>query len=473
MTTNDPSAVPTACDCGPSGCVSGTAFWPVLTALIVVVTGILAKLALDRYWEYEKTRQLSGGADGGGGGGGKGARRRGGKRTSSSHAVGRDKVIPTAEENAWEINYRELQFKKVIGKGNMGAVYLGMWRGSEVAIKTLLDSAKEDDGMRDRFQEEIKLMMMLHHPNVLTLIGVVMQPSMCLVLEYCSGGDVYTYLHNPDQKMSWAVRFQMAIDTARGMYYLHHRAGIIQRDLKSANLLLDENMRIKIADFGLSRTLTLAPGAMETYCGTPSTMAPEIVLQEDYTEKSDVFSYAVILHEFVTREEPYDNAADKGVALAYAVANQGLRPTIPSYCPEVSNERKERLHGTLAYYSACSGCGDAGPVCARAWVYACMRVCVCLPSITYSPRSPRGLTGPPRRLFLLFDPRVRCAPFSPLAAGCRAFFLFVVLFFFFFFLSSPPRLTRCGLTLTYRAIMALPPVPIAICRLDVSRSWLL
>ena len=101
---------------------------------------------------------------------------------------------------------------------------------------------------------------------------------------------------------------------------------VIQRDLKSANCLIDEHLHIKIADFGLSRRL--APGNMETYCGTPANMAPEIVKQEEYSEKADVFSFAIILWELVTGENPYPTIS--GMALAFAVANRLVQKVVHS-----------------------------------------------------------------------------------------------------------------------------------------------
>jgi serine/threonine protein kinase len=86
---------------------------------------------------------------------------------------------------------------------------------------------------------------------------------------------------------------------------------------------------ITFADFGLSRQLD--PGKMQTYCGTPATMAPEIARQEEYNEKADVFSFGIILWELLTREEPYPGCS--GLSLAFAVATRGLRPPIPAYCP--------------------------------------------------------------------------------------------------------------------------------------------
>lgn len=95
-------------------------------------------------------------------------------------------------------------------------------------------------------------------------------------------------------------------------------------------LLITTVMQVKIGDFGLSRQM--APGRMETYCGTPANMAPEVVRQEEYSEKADVFSFAIILWELITREDPYPNQT--GLALAYLVAD-GLRPPVPAYCPAV------------------------------------------------------------------------------------------------------------------------------------------
>lgn len=168
--------------------------------------------------------------------------------------------------------------------------------------------------------------------TVLVFIGAVVNPvagNLSLVTEVCGKGDLYSYLHS-SEKINWATRISLATDVAQGMHYLHGGAGIIQRDLKSTNLLLDDYYTVKIADFGLSRQLR-PMGQMETYCGTPATMAPEIVRQEAYDEKADVFSFAIILWEILTREDPYPDKS--GLGLAYAVANEGLRPPIPAYCP--------------------------------------------------------------------------------------------------------------------------------------------
>ena len=275
------------------------------------------------------------------------------------------KFAVTAMDESWGIDPSELKFVKVIGRGNMGEVYLGMWRGTRVAIKGMLGSWAKNVDMIKRFKEEIDIMNKLHHPNILMFIGAVLdnfdlgeegkaaevpsspgkkkdvwkkkggkggaeEGAAYLVTEFCENGNMADFLQS-DRTMTWKMRLSMMTDTARGMLYLHGKAGIIQRDLKSENLLIDEYTNIKIADFGLSRAL--APeGDMGTFCGTPTHVAPEIVRQEDYSEKADVFSFGIIMWELTTREQPYPGY--EGLQVAYKVANENLRPPVPSYCPE-------------------------------------------------------------------------------------------------------------------------------------------
>jgi serine/threonine protein kinase len=226
---------------------------------------------------------------------------------------------------------RDLRFGRSIGKGNVGEVYEGWFQGQQVAIKKLQAASFRHTDMVARFRDEIYLLSTVTHPNVLVFVGAVIERSsgnLCLVTELCRTGNLEDYLRS-GKRIPWSARIQMASDIARGMHYLHGRAGIIQRDLKTANLLLDDFRRVKIADFGLSRAID--DGAMDTYCGTPATMAPEIVLHEDYDERADVFSFAIIMWELLTRQQPYHGRS--GVTLATDVANKGVRPPIPAYCP--------------------------------------------------------------------------------------------------------------------------------------------
>lgn len=117
----------------------------------------------------------------------------------------------------------------------------------------------------------------------------------------------------------------MALDIARGMNYLHHcNPPIIHRDLKSSNLLVDKNWTVKVGDFGLSRLKHETYLTTKTGKGTPQWMAPEVLRNEPSDEKSDVYSYGVVLWELVTEKIPWDNLNSMQVIGAVGFMNQRL-----------------------------------------------------------------------------------------------------------------------------------------------------
>lgn len=127
------------------------------------------------------------------------------------------------------------------------------------------------------------------------------------------------------------LMYRFAVDIARGVHYLHRKLNVAQRDLKAHNILIDQNLNAKVADFGLSRFMEQEQGNKLTVCGTPAFTAPEIVRQERYSLKVDVYSFGVVMWELYTKKDPYGGR--KGVQIAYAVAQRGLRPRIPPDCP--------------------------------------------------------------------------------------------------------------------------------------------
>ena len=133
----------------------------------------------------------------------------------------------------------------------------------------------------------------LRHPNIVMFLGACTKPpNFAIVLEYCEGGTLWSVLQK-NGELPWEERRNFALDTAKGMNYLHDRpTPILHRDLKSLNLLFDENRRMKLADFGWTKGLQ---NYMTGKIGTYQWMAPEVVSSHQYTEKADVFSFGIIL----------------------------------------------------------------------------------------------------------------------------------------------------------------------------------
>lgn len=135
----------------------------------------------------------------------------------------------------------------------------------------------------------------------------------------------------PKGTWPWELVKRVACGSARGMAYLHSgKPPVLHRDLKSANLLLDESYTTKVCDFGLSR-LKAQERSMTGNCGTVQWMAPEVLANMNYNEKADVFSYGIILWELLSRECPYDGLSP--IQCALAVLNRDKRPDIPKFCP--------------------------------------------------------------------------------------------------------------------------------------------
>jgi len=180
------------------------------------------------------------------------------------------------------------------------------------------------------FRAEVALMKAVHHPNVLQLIGAQTMPSLRLISEFCSRGNLLDFLYldrqsNPtsSKTLNWSLRLRLALGEARGVAFLHTAfpAPLIHRDLKSPNLLLSKQWTIKVSDFGLSRFMGKTGGSGP--CGTTQWMAPEVIEGKDYDEMSDVFSFGVNLWELTTRRIPWEGQ-ENAEAIKRAVV-QGQR----------------------------------------------------------------------------------------------------------------------------------------------------
>ena len=230
-----------------------------------------------------------------------------------------------------EIPFDQLQYDRKLSEGGYGIVYRGRWKYTTVAIKEIKKEIIEQDKLEE-FKNECAVMEVIRHPNIVLFLGACTKaPNLCIVLEYCSRGSLWSLLHDGHIKMSWEYRKKFALDIAKGVYYLHsHKMdkngqgqAILHRDLKSLNVLLDHALNCKLADFGWTR---VKAKVMTSKIGTYQWMAPEVINGYKYTEKADVFSFGIILWELATRKPPYYGI--DGQLVSQKVVKEGLRPKI-------------------------------------------------------------------------------------------------------------------------------------------------
>jgi serine/threonine protein kinase len=242
----------------------------------------------------------------------------------------------------WEIDIYEIKFTKRIGQGASATTYLASWTGQNVAVKVASITKFGVDG----WTTEIAALQRLHHPNIIRLLGSIYHENpltYCLVLEYCNAGDLATTLKYPTPRNFF---FHVAISIANAMIYLHSR-NVIHRDLKPGNVLCDGNVasgnfKVKVTDFGVATEANSDPyagGASESAAknltgetGTYRWMAPEVIRHETYSSMADVYSFAIMMWQFLTHEEPFlDISAAEAAQL---VAMEKERPPMPQTTPK-------------------------------------------------------------------------------------------------------------------------------------------
>ncbi|KAI9071630.1 hypothetical protein K1719_046407 [Acacia pycnantha] len=195
-------------------------------------------------------------------------------------------------------------FESVIGEGGFGKVYLGKLQdGTQVAVKLLSKSSQQ--GFNE-FESEAKLLSMVYHKNLLSLVGYCDDGDMrALIYEYMAKGNLHHQLSGKNPYvLKWNERLQIALDAACGLNYMHNGCNppIIHRDLKSSNILLSENMHAKIADFGLCKAFA---SETDTHistrpAGTFGYLDPEFYRSGNLHKYSDVYSFGIILLELMT-----------------------------------------------------------------------------------------------------------------------------------------------------------------------------
>ncbi|CAK7351491.1 unnamed protein product [Dovyalis caffra] len=242
------------------------------------------------------------------------------KTSETAALVGSPGLTGITVDKSVEFSYEELakatddfNIANKIGQGGFGIVYYAELRGEKAAIKKMdMQASKE-------FLAELKVLTHVHHLNLssshmrnnfrqVRLIGYCVESSLFLVYEFIENGNLSHHLRSNSGKvpLSWPARVQIALDSARGLEYIHeHTVPVyIHRDVKSANILIDKNFRGKVADFGLTRLTEVGSASLHTrLVGTFGYMPPEYAQYGDVSAKIDVYAFGVVLYELISAKE--------------------------------------------------------------------------------------------------------------------------------------------------------------------------
>ncbi|KAK4590137.1 hypothetical protein RGQ29_020620 [Quercus rubra] len=231
-----------------------------------------------------------------------------------------------------------------LGKGGFGIVYMGkLSNGQQIAVKRLSRNSQQGDS---EFKNEVLLVAKLQHRNLVRLLGFCLEGNeRLLIYEFVPNRSLDYYIFDPMkcENISWEMRFKIIRGIARGLLYLHEdsRLRIIHRDLKASNILLDAEMNPKISDFGMARIFELdqTEGNTNRIVGTYGYMAPEYAMLGQFSTKSDVFSFGVLILEVLSGQKitHFHDGENTEYLLSYAWKNWREETTLNLIDPTLSD----------------------------------------------------------------------------------------------------------------------------------------
>jgi len=234
-----------------------------------------------------------------------------GKQITKNNVINRFLPIPESVLKGLESEPKITDFTliKELGVGSFGRVLLVQHNltQAQYAIKAIDKRNKANIQEKPYFRREIEIMYRIHHPNVVKLFGHFEDNTYCyFIMEYIAGGNIYSYVpKNGIHTISTQQVASIIKDVISATYFLHHMyPPIIHRDIKPENVLLGDNMRAKLTDFGWSNYMQ-GDFKRTTVCGTPIYLAPEMINNTGHDEKVDIWCIGVLLFELITGQQPW------------------------------------------------------------------------------------------------------------------------------------------------------------------------
>ncbi|EPS65760.1 hypothetical protein M569_09017, partial [Genlisea aurea] len=243
-----------------------------------------------------------------------------------------------------------LNEEDVVGAGGFGTVYKMVMNDCGTFAVKKIDRTRQ--GSDQVFERELEILGSIKHINLVNLRGYCRLPTAkLLIYDFLPMGNLDDSLHETASEnctLNWNSRLRIAIGSARGLAYLHHDCfpKIVHRDVKSSNILLDDNLEPHVSDFGLAKLLVDDEAHVTTVvAGTFGYLAPEYLQSGRATEKSDVYSFGVVLLELVTGKRPTDSSfVERGLnVVGWMNTNGGIRDVVDPRCPDADPETVEVL----------------------------------------------------------------------------------------------------------------------------------
>ncbi|KAF6146588.1 hypothetical protein GIB67_008874 [Kingdonia uniflora] len=282
-----------------------------------------------------------------------------------------------------------LSEKYIIGYGASSTVYKCVLKNCKpVAVKRLYSHYPQ---CLKEFETELDVVGRIKHRNLVSLQGYSLSPSGNLLFyDYMENGSLWDILHGPlkKKKLDWDTRLRIALGTAQGLTYLHQDCSprIIHRDVKSSNILLDAEFEAHLTDFGIAKNLCISKSHTSTFVmGTIGYIDPEYARTSHLTEKSDVYSYGIVLLELLTGRKAVDNDCNLHQLIMSKTANNAVMETVD---PEISSTCKD-LGAVKKLFQLALLCTKKQP-CDRPTMHEVTRVLgfVAPPTDTKQPQAP-------------------------------------------------------------------------------------